>query len=188
MSKDERQSAIQQYLTGRVRRLAGQPGSSLARETTARLQKAFALLPSDTQDLLLSGTIDLAVIVAPNPGLPMGMQTTREEVIDHQRCTIITYEEHQEWSEEVFIGAFLRQLAHVVAGHPSEEEWPASRAERARFKELLEHQADALLWRWGLKDYSMCYIQASYAPHRVPLIMSEIERLLEEGPSGEIPH
>ena len=118
MSNNQRQSAIQQYLTGRVRGLVGPPGSSLDHKTTARLQKAFALLPSETQDVFLSGTIDLVVIVAPNPALPMGLHTTCQGLRDDRCYTIIMYEEHQDWSEEVFIGAFLRQLAHLFVGRP----------------------------------------------------------------------
>ncbi len=181
MTTSIRAQAIEEYLTKHVRCITGVAGSQVSPGTMARIRKALNQLPSETAARCLSGAIRLAVSIESDPGLPLGMRTRCDGPPDSRRYTIVIYEEHQTWPEDYFIGSFLRELAHVVAGQPPEREWPTSRSQRARFKELLENQADATVWKWGLKEYSMRYILATYPPHRVQLIVTEIETILREG-------
>jgi hypothetical protein len=188
MTASQRDRSIHKYLTEHVRYTTGDAHAAALHDAIARFRKALILLPMQTTDLFLSGLINLTVRIESDPGLPLGMRTTCEGPSDARRYSIVLYEEHLHMTEDVFIGSFLRQLANVVAGQPPEEEWPTSRSERAGFKEMMEHQADALVWKWGLKEYSMRYIAATYPPHRVDLIMDEIERIVNEGPCQSGPH
>jgi hypothetical protein len=61
---------------------------------------------------------------------------------------------------------------------PPEDEWQATRGDRARFKEKLEHRSDAMVWRWGLRHYSMSYITATYPSHWVERIAEEIGKTM----------
>jgi hypothetical protein len=118
----------------------------------------------------------------PDVQFPVGMSTKTDGPAHKRKYTIFLYSEHTHWPEDHFIGALLHELGHVVAQRPPESEWPVSRAERARFKEMLESRADAMVWRWGLRHYNICYLCATYPEHWVHRIINNITKvLLEEG-------
>jgi len=146
-----------------------------------RFVKAVSVLPEEIQDLFLSGSRHLTVTVLGDTFVPLGMATRTEGPPKKRHYTIVAYLEHHAWPEDRFIGAFLRELAHVVALRPPEEDWPSARADRARFKERMELRADALVWRWGLRHYSMSYLVATFPQHWVERIVDQIGKtLLEE--------
>jgi len=173
-------SRISDYLSLVVRFQVPVDNGKLKSVTLARFQKALECLPEDVLDLFLSGARQLTVLVVPDPGLPMGMSTRSAGPPDRRRYTVTVFEEHQSWAENHFLGAFLRELGHVVGGRPPEEEWPSSRAERALYKEMLECRADAMVWKWGLKHYSLSYLHATFPPHWVDRIVSDISRTILE--------
>ncbi len=144
------------------------------------IEKAFLLLSDEILDLFLTGDRMLFVRIEPDEPLPLGMATRSNGPTDARTYSIVVREEHLSWSEALFIGAFLRELGHVVASRPPEAEWPQARAERARYKEHLELKADAMVWQWGLKHYSMIHLTATYPEHWVEKIVGDIERMLRE--------
>jgi hypothetical protein len=148
--------------------------------TAARCEKAFRLLPDETLNLFLSGSRELSVEIMPDPGLPLGMKTQTVGSRQDRRYTIVIYHEHLSLPEDLFIGSFLRELGHVVAERPPESEWPESRGDRSRFKEQLENRADAMVWQWGLRHYSVRYLSATFPSHRVDLIIEAIGKTLTE--------
>lgn len=143
-----------------------------------RVEKAFSFLPEDVLDLFLSGFRPLAMVIVPDTGLPLGMSTRSEGPASDRKYTVVLYPEHHEWAEDRFIGGFLRELAHVVAQRPPEDEWPHSRGDRARYKEQLECRADTMVWRWGLRHYCMAYLAATYPQHWVERIVDQIGKML----------
>lgn len=146
-----------------------------------RFEKAFLLLPDETLELFLSGARSLSVDIMPDPGLPLGMRTRAAGTRSDRHYTITIYHEYLGLPEDLFLGSFLRELGHVVAELPPEREWPETRGDRARFKERLENRADAMVWRWGLRHYSIRHLTATYPSHRVDLIIEAIgQALLEE--------
>ncbi len=149
-----------------------------------RFRKALALLPPDCLQLFVSLERDLTVIMESAPPIPMGMRTESSGPPAARKYRIVLYEEHAGQPEDLFLGEFLRQLGHVVGRRPPESEWPSSRAERARFKASMEAHADALVWKWGLRHYSMIHITAAYPSHWVDTIVAEIEQLLAESEIG----
>lgn len=178
-----RAEAIAEYVQKHVRTECTQDRTESVTQFTDRLEKAFALLPDEVLESFLRDARLLSVKIMRGRSLPLGMQTRPEGTHDARSYTVILYEEHLQWPDDVFIGAFLRELAHVIAERPPETEWPASRGERARFKERLECRADATVWKWGLKDYSVGYITAIYPKHWVDAILNQIDKMLleEEG-------
>lgn len=176
-----RKRSRDEYVRDVVRFAGVAPKSSLCATMLERFQKAFSLIPDEVADLFLARSLHLGVTVMPDTAFPLGMSTRSEGPSGRRRYSIVSYQEHGEWPEDRFIGAFLRELAHVAAQRPPEEEWPLPRAERARFKERLEHRADAMVWRWGLRHYSMSYITATFPAHWVEPILAGIEKaMLEE--------
>lgn len=147
-------------------------------DTVQRIEKALVILPEDVLDLFLSGYRNLVIRIGPDTGFPVGMSTRTEGSIHQRRYTIVIYPEHRDWPEDRFIGGFLRELGHVVARRPPETEWPLSRAERSRYREALECRADAVVWRWGLRHYSMAYLTATYPSHWVDRILDQIGKML----------
>jgi hypothetical protein len=148
--------------------------------TFERLVKVFGLLPPDVAELFLTGKRVLTIRVLPDLQIPFGMRTEPSGKIYERNYTITIFNEHQSLPDDLFVGSVLRELGHVVAQRPPENEWPISRGERARFKEHLEHFADAMVWRWGLKHYSMRYLTATYPEHWVERIVKEISIILVE--------
>jgi hypothetical protein len=151
---------------------------NLYRVALQRFEKAFLLLPEEILDLFLTGARVLSVRIAPDASLPLGMATGSNGPPDARTYSIVVREEHFGWPADHFIGAFLRELGHVVERRPPETEWPQSRGERARYKEHLELRADAMVWRWGLRHYSMIHLAATYPEHWVTKIVEEIGRML----------
>ncbi len=177
---NQQSEAVSKYVRDHVR--SGRVGSDnkVALATAKRFEKAFSLLPQDVLGLFLSEMRDLQVVIMPDVGLPLGMSTKSQGPPDARTYRIMLYEEQQEWPEDLFLGAFLRELGHVVAQRPPEDEWPKFRGDRARYKERLEYIADAMVWRWGMRHYSMRHLTATYPPHWVEKIVVEIGKLLLE--------
>ncbi|MBI5568673.1 MAG: hypothetical protein HY914_01875 [Desulfomonile tiedjei] len=170
--------AVAKYVQEHVRLGISPRDGRLFPSTAARFEKALSLLPDETLELFLSGARSLTIHVQADPELPLGMRTESRGSAAKSEYTIIVYQEHLGWPEDLFMGAFLRELGHVVAERPPEPEWPTQRGERARFKELLENRADAMVWRWGLRHYSIRHITATYPSHRVDQILAAIEQVL----------
>ncbi len=145
-----------------------------------RFKKAFSVLPGEVLDLFLSDARNLTVVIVPDAELPLGMRTMSEGPPDSRAYIIMVFQEHRDWAEDHFVGAFLRELGHVVAQRPPESEWPATRGERSRFREKLEYRADAMVWGWGLRHYSMSHLTATYPLHWVERIVVEIGKILLE--------
>jgi len=148
--------------------------------TALRIKKAFSLLPKKVLGLFLSHNRRLTIEVVEDTPIPLGMRTAAEGPAGARGYTISLHDEELARPEEFFIGSFLRELGHVVAERPPEDEWPKPRAERARFKERLESRADAMVWRWGLRHYGMIHLSATYPQHRLDAIVADIARVLLE--------
>jgi hypothetical protein len=175
--------AVANYVREHVQIERSRNESSTSPVSLERFEKILSILPEEVLDLFLSEARSLVVRVMPDPSLPLGMQTRTEGPVGRRKYIIVVYTEHFQWPEDLFIGAFLRELGHVVAQRPPESEWPTSRGDRARFKEKLECRADATVWRWGLRHYNMRYLSATYPEHWVETIIEQIGKMLleEEG-------
>lgn len=157
----------------------GIPASADKEATTlSRIEKILSLLPADALDLFLAGKRNFTISVVPDLQVPFGMSTQSQGPPKKRRFTITIYAEQLDWPEDLFIGSLLRELAHVVADMPPEAEWPASRGDKARFKERLEYLADATVWKWGLRHYSIRHLTSTYPQHWVDRIVEEIGRIL----------
>jgi hypothetical protein len=168
---------ISEYLNLRID--FGGMASGPRRETTrSRIAKAFESLPGEMWDIFLNGTRNLQIKLIPDPILPFGMKTRSESYLGQLIYTITVCDEAQQWEEDRFLGSFLRELGHVVAMLPPECEWPIDRGERARFRELAECKADALVWKWGLRHYDIIYLSATYPSHWVDKIVNDISLML----------
>ncbi len=170
---------IADFLKSRVRFDKGTLDAKTRRAVAERLEKVLSVLPQDVLHLFLSGGRRLSIRILPDAGLPMGMRTTAKGPSDARYYEIIIREEHCRFPEDLFIGSVLRELGHAVEELPPEDEWPASRGERARFKEKQECRADALVWNWGLRHYSMRHLSATYPSHWVDRIVADIEKMLQ---------
>lgn len=149
---------------------------------TRRLEKSFSVLPPDVLALFLSLERVVTFRVSKNPGFPVGMHTAIHGGLDERSYDVIMLREHQNWSEDCFIGGFLRELGHVVCQKPPDSEWPSARGDRARFKEQLEYVADEVVWEWGLRHYSVSYLQATFPQHWVERIVEKVsEMVLQRG-------
>ncbi len=147
-----------------------------------RLEKSFSVLPEEILQLFLLDKRKIKIRIMDDPGFPLGMHTTPLGDTEGRTYNIVILREHQNWTEECFIGGFLRELGHVVRRKPPESEWPENRGERARFKEQLEYVADTEVWGWGLRHYSLAYLEASFPPHWVERIVQRVsEMMLEVG-------
>lgn len=181
-----KEKSLDQYVRQIVHFTDALPDRDIRAIMVGRFQKALSLLPEEIQELFLSGSRNLTVAVMPDTSLPLGMATRTEGPTGKRRYTIETYIEHHDWPEDRFIGAVLRELAHVVVRRPPEEEWPVARADRARFKEKLELRADVTVWCWGLRHYSMAYLVATFPEHWAERIVTAIAKtLLEESGDAE---
>lgn len=150
--------------------------------TRQRVEKAFSILPQEAVELFVNRQRAVSVVVRPDTGLPreMGTETVGSE---HDRRYIITiYEEHQSWPENRFIAGFIRELGHAAANRPPESRWPKSRKERAEYREKLEHRADAMVWKWGLKELSIAHMSVTYPAHQVERIIEGVEAVMGELP------
>lgn len=176
----DRNGAIARFVNENARFGAGLRCGNKQAVTRSRFEKAFNLLPEEVLNLFLSGKRKLLVAIIADSAFPMGMATSTEGGADRRRYTIVIYDEHQMWPEDRFLGAFLRELGHVAAERPPEDEWPAGRGDRARYKEHLECRADAMVWSWGLRHYSMSHLNATYPPHWVDRIVEDISRMVLE--------
>jgi hypothetical protein len=148
-------------------------------ETLSRIEKTFDLLPEEILELFLLRARDLVITVEPDLEIPFGMRTKAEGPSADRHYEITTFNEQLDWPEDLFIGALLRELGHVAAERPPESEWPQSRGDRARFKEHLEYVADATVWSWGLRHYSIRHINATYPAHWAEKIIEEVEKLVK---------
>lgn len=148
---------------------------------TERLEKSFSVMPQTVVDLFLLDERRITIKIMPDTGFPLGMNTTPFGDSAGRTYEVVMLREHQNWSEERFIGGFLRELGHVVCQKPPESEWPTRRGDRARFKEQLEYLADTTVWRWGLRHYSMAYLSATFPPHWVERIVERVSEMVLEG-------
>ncbi|MBI5251594.1 MAG: hypothetical protein HY912_19050 [Desulfomonile tiedjei] len=171
---------ITEYVSEHVRLSRHSKNSVMRADTTARIEKALSLLPEEVLDLFLSEKRSLIVLIEPNLKIPFGMSTKAERTPSGPNYTITLREEHEEWPEDLFLGAFLRELGHVVGERPPEQDWPAARGDRARFRERLECVADAMVWKWGLRHYSMRHLYATYPEHWAERIVTEIGKIMLE--------
>jgi hypothetical protein len=153
-------------------------------ETLSRIEKTFSLLPEEALELFLSGRRDLVISIEADLEIPFGMRTNSEGPANARRYFITAFNEQQDWPEDLFIGALLREIAHVAGKRPPEGEWPQSRGDRARFKEHLEIIADVMVWRWGLRHYSIRHINSTYPSHWAEKIIGEIEKLVKADERG----
>jgi hypothetical protein len=181
MAQKDKSDSLPRYVRDHVKVRNIRSGPAVRSETLNRIEKSFSLLPDDVLNLFLSGARSLTIFIAPDQSIPYGMTTISQGPLRKREYTITIHEENQEWDEDLFIGAFLRELGHVVAQRPPESEWPQSRGDRARHKERLEYIADAMVWRWGLRHYSIRHLTATYPEHWVERIVDEIGKMLLQG-------
>ncbi|MEW6350921.1 MAG: hypothetical protein AB1646_17835 [Thermodesulfobacteriota bacterium] len=167
--------AIRDLVARSLAKGAQRAGLEVRPDTAGRIEKAFALLPEDVAELFLSGAVDLAIRMAANLALPLGMQATVQGSPQAARFEILLYDEHQDLPEDQFIGAFLHQLGVLVARTRSRVEEPAPGPAHAKFKQALECEADVLVWEWGLAYYSLSHLNATYPAHVVDRIVAEIK-------------
>ena len=145
-----------------------------------RLERSFSALPQRILQLFLLRERKITIRIIADTGFPLGMHTTPLGDSTSRTYDIVMLREHQNWTEERFIGGFLRELGHVVCQKPPESEWPTNRGDRARFREQLEYDADTAVWLWGLRHYSMAYLRASFPPHWVERIVQRVSELMLE--------
>jgi hypothetical protein len=172
-------AAVERYVGTQVE-FRAKINKDLRTMTLNRIQKILSLLPGDALDLFLSGKRDLTVSIVPDLEIPFGMHTESQGSPKKRTYKISIYKEQLDLEEDIFIGALLRELGHVAAQRPPESEWPATRGDRARFKERLESVADATVWKWGLKHYSIRHITATYPEHWADKIIKEIAEVMLE--------
>jgi hypothetical protein len=171
---------IAEYVRSHVQ-LRNQPKQREVRpQTTGRLEKAFSLLPDEILDLFLSEKRVLTIVIEPDLQIPLGMTTKTLRKNSGLNYFIIIRQEHEEWPEDLFLGAFFREIGHVVCERLPEDEWPVPRGDRARFRERIEYEADAMVWKWSLRHYSMRHLFATYPEHWAEQIVAEIEKILSE--------
>ena len=169
-------------IAGFVKKTLHVPGKDVSNETKRiageRLEKVFSVLPDKIVELFMTGDRPLTIRILPDTGLPVGMKTSSMEHGQGPRYEIVVRDEHVRFPEDLFIASMLRELGHVVGEIPPEADWPATRGDRARFKESLECRADAMVWRWGLRHYSMRYLTATFPEHWVERIVEDIGKML----------
>ena len=146
--------------------------------TESRIMKAFDNLPLEILNLFLDGSRNLSIRIIPDPKLPFGMRTITKRSSNALVYTLNICDEAQDWAEDHFLGAVLRELGHVTAELPPEDEWPLERGARARFKESVECKADALVWSWGLRHYDIIYLSETYPSHWVDKIVDDISMMI----------
>lgn len=152
----------------------------LADQTAERIEKALDLLPDEVMQGILSGESKIFIRVVPDAGFPVGMATRSEGKARKPQYIISIRDEHLKLDEDLFTASLLREFGHVVAKRPHDSQWPSGRAERAAFRERLEARADAMVWRWGLRHYSMRFLMATYPEHHLERILEEISKALLE--------
>ncbi len=146
--------------------------------TQSRIIKAFDNLPVEILNLFLDGSRNLSIKIIPDPKLPFGMRTISKRSSNGLTYTLNICDEAQDWTEDHFLGAVLRELGHVTAELPPDDEWPLERGARARFKESVECRADALVWSWGLRHYDIIYLSETYPSHWVDKIVNDISMMI----------
>ncbi len=169
---------IEKFVNSRLIAKESPAKSRLSREICSRFVAAVKLLPDDEQELFLEERRRISIEMLADPKLPFGMRTISGGSLPNRHYTVFICEECCEWDENRFIGALLRELGHIVAEIPPEEEWPLSRGDRARFKEHSELVADCMVWKWGLRHYDMSFLVSTYPPHWVDRIVADIEKLI----------
>ncbi|AFM25802.1 hypothetical protein [Desulfomonile tiedjei] len=172
--------SIAKYVRSHVQSKIQSKQREVKPQTTGRLEKAFSLLPDDILDLFLSENRVLTIVIEPNLQIPLGMATKTLRKPSGLNYFIIIRQEQEDWPEDLFLGAFFRELGHVVRERLPEDEWPVPRGDRARFRERIEYEADAMVWKWGLRHYSMRHLFATYPEQWAEKIVSEIEKILSE--------
>ncbi len=169
---------IEKFVNSRLIAKESSAKSQSSREICSRLVTAMKLLPDDELELFLSEGRKISMEIVVDPKLPFGIKTRSGGPLETRNYTIFICEECGEWDENRFLGALLRELGHIVAEIPPEEEWPVSRGDRARFKEYTELVADCMVWKWGLRHYDMSFLVSTFPPHWVERIVTDIEKLI----------
>ncbi|MDD3472826.1 MAG: hypothetical protein PHS86_08595 [Syntrophaceae bacterium] len=175
----EKFNLLQKYLNQKVISEKTFADSKYFSDISSKVFKAMSSLPEEFQQLFLGGNRNILFKIVSDPKLPFGMKTVSSGSGRSRIYNVLICEECAEWPENRFLGAILREVGHVIAEIPPEEEWPTIRGQRARFKEFLELQADCRLWRWGLRHYDMAYLVATFPSHWVDRIVADIQKLLE---------
>jgi hypothetical protein len=158
------------------------PAADKTAATLGKIEKTFSVLPDEVLDLFLENKRSLTISIVRDLQVPFGMSTLSEGPPKKRKFSITIYAEQLDWPEDLFIGSLLRELAHVIARKPPESEWPSARGDKARFKERLEYIADATVWKWGLRHYSIRHLTSTYPEHWVDRIVDEITRIvMQEG-------
>ncbi len=137
--------------------------------------EVMKIAPEEVSRELLERERSLTIHVTQDSGLPMPMKTTCKRDKGVNRYTIAMQLHHVDLSRNVFVGAFLREIAHVVLEIPPEQEWPTDRRIRAEMKKDLELKADSQVWSWGLRHYDIAYIWATFPNHIAEQLISDIE-------------
>jgi len=174
----EASEKISKYLEGRIDFKGIRFDKARINLTKSRIIKAFDSLPIEILDLFVCGSRNLFIKMIPDPKLPFGMRTKTEKSAKGTTYWLNICDESQDWSEDHFLGSFLRELGHVVAELPPEDEWPQERGARARFRESVECKADAMVWSWGLRHYDIIYLSETYPSHWVDKIVNDISLML----------
>lgn len=169
---------IEKFVNSRLIEKESSAKSKSSREICSRFVAAVKLLPDDELELFLTERRRISIDIIADPKLPFGMKTRSGGSFPTRQYTVLICEECSEWDENRFIGGLLRELGHIVAEIPPEEEWPISRGDRARFKEHSELVADCMVWKWGLRHYDMSFLVSTYPPHWVDRIVTDIEKLI----------
>ncbi len=169
---------ISNYVKRRLGFTGTKANKSRVDVTESRIIKAFDNLPLEILNLFLDGSRNLSIRIIPDPKLPFGMRTITERSPNGLVYTLNICDEAQDWPEDHFLGAVLRELGHVTAELPPEDEWPVERGARARFKESTECKADALVWSWGLRHYDIIYLSETYPSHWVDKIVNDIGMMI----------
>ncbi len=169
---------ISNYVENRLDFKGIKPNKARIDVTQSRIIKAFDNLPLEILNLFLDGSKNLSIRIIPDPKLPFGMRTITKRSPNGLTYTLNICDEAQDWAEDHFLGAVLRELGHVTAELPPEDEWPLERGARARFKESIECKADALVWSWGLRHYDIIYLSETYPSHWVDKIVNDISMMI----------
>jgi hypothetical protein len=148
--------------------------------TITKICKVFSLLPENDLALFIDGQRNLRINFKRNLQIPLGMSTSSAGVAGKRTYQIVAYDEQQDIPEDLFIGSLLRELALVVLEIPPISEWPPARGDKARYKERMEYMADATVWKWGLRHYSIRHITSTYPAHWADTIIKEISRIMVE--------
>ncbi len=173
-----KQARVSLYLARALAFEDTNPPSGMMDKARHRIAQTLDLLPDRAFDLFLNHHRDVAFRVLVQSDVPLGMRTLVSGPKHARQYSILLYDDQLHWKEKLFHGALLRELAHVVLEKPAPFELPVNRRERSMHIEHMEHRADALVWRWGLRDYSVHFISQTYPAQYVDRILMHVADLM----------